>query len=364
MEMIFEVFEGQPIPLLPRHADGTERVPDGISYYTIEQMSVKSGRSADWLRRLWVATCSPLIEDEPETPPAAAATVATVPAANAAAIGAAPAVSPRAKYRWQLKLDLLKLMKYPHLSQEHFAQFVALCEECGLNPLWEEIFCEVAHDPRTELPQIRMIIGLVGYRRLAHETQGYAGCDEAKFEYGEDARIPLKCTVTVHRLAGERRYPYTGTALWDEHYKGESAQENDVVKEKPHACLESRAEIAALRKAFPERFGRLYLPGECTPSAEDDPGEGNRRPAPKDRLIRNPAELVSDDTPKTWKYFNLDLERLGIFDKSKIDNIIGYFEARYPRLRQRSEEQFYAVVMHVVSEDPAAWGAEVLETAS
>jgi hypothetical protein len=76
--MLFEFISGEPVARLPRAKDGTPRLPDGVTLFSIDQAAAKSGKSVDELRAVWAATFDELF-------PGAREIIAPAPTAGAAA---------------------------------------------------------------------------------------------------------------------------------------------------------------------------------------------------------------------------------------------------------------------------------------
>lgn len=122
-------------------------------------------------------------------------------------------------------------------------------------------------------------------RTTAARTGEYAGCDEAVF--GEEVTetftgifdddnngrqtktvkltFPSWCRVTVYRFVKGQRVPFPGPrVLWKEAYArvGKTDLPNDMWQKRAYGQLEKCAEVAALRKAFPEEVGNEYAAEE------------------------------------------------------------------------------------------------------
>jgi hypothetical protein len=114
-------------------------------------------------------------------------------------------------------------------------------------------------------------------RTRAAETGEYAGSDDPRYWYLGDlaaaaisaAAVPAAATVTVYRLVGARRYPFTATARWSE-FKPADGQ--DVMwRRMPHQMIGKCAEGQALRKAFPKQLAGLYAAEEMAAIDDHDP---------------------------------------------------------------------------------------------
>src|SRR4051812_16714056 len=67
--MLFEAIDGDPVPLLPYAADGSPRVPDGISLFTLAQAVKHFGKSEQSLRDRWNAVWAGYVPDDVDAVP-------------------------------------------------------------------------------------------------------------------------------------------------------------------------------------------------------------------------------------------------------------------------------------------------------
>lgn len=104
-----------------------------------------------------------------------------------------------------------------------------------------------------------IVVGINGYRAQADSSGVYAGSDDPVFEYedvGQPKRAPSKATVTVWKIVGGQRVPFTASTRWEEFYPGDG-KVGEQYRKRPHNQLAVRAESHALRKGFPYQTGRL-----------------------------------------------------------------------------------------------------------
>ena len=112
------------------------------------------------------------------------------------------------------------------------------------------------------------VVGIDYLRTRAADTGEMAGSDDAVFD--KDART---ATVTVYRLTRGVRYPYTATARYNEYVPAPG--QDHVWKKMPHTMLAKCSEAAALRKAFPQQLGGLYVKEELEQARPDFTTEAN-----------------------------------------------------------------------------------------
>jgi hypothetical protein len=103
-------------------------------------------------------------------------------------------------------------------------------------------------------------------RGRAHDTGEMAGSDDVVFD--KDART---ATVTVYRLTRGTRYAYSATARYGEYVPdpGPNGRGDVMWKRMPHVMLGKCAEALALRKAFPQQLGGLYVKEELEQARPD-----------------------------------------------------------------------------------------------
>lgn len=141
--------------------------------------------------------------------------------------------------------------------------FAKICKERGLSPFSKEIYLvEYAGKYST-------IVGINGFRRLAVDTNEFAGCDDAKYDLKSDGsfktaadltiegKIPTSCTTTVYRIVQGHRVSYTHTALFKEFSTGKQKWVS-----MPFQMIAKVAEAFALRKGFSDRLNGLNIQEE------------------------------------------------------------------------------------------------------
>lgn len=106
-------------------------------------------------------------------------------------------------------------------------------------------------------------VGIDGFRSSAEETDQYRGSDEP--EYGPMVEKPWPhpewAKVTVHRQYPDGTWLHqSATAYFDEFLPGQG--QDFQWKKMPRVMLAKCAEAAAFRKAFPKRFGQVYVTEE------------------------------------------------------------------------------------------------------
>ena len=129
--------------------------------------------------------------------------------------------------------------------------FARVCKETSLSPFKRQIYI-IRRGSKFTLQT-----GIDGFRVIAESTGQYAGSDDTVFD-NEDR--PQKGTVTIWKMVGSERCPFTATARWEQYYPGDA--QGFMWKKMPHLMLGKCAEALALRKAFPGKLGGLYTTEE------------------------------------------------------------------------------------------------------
>lgn len=152
--------------------------------------------------------------------------------------------------------------------------FAQICKERGLSPFSKEIHL-VGYGNNYSV-----IVGINGFRKIAAETGQLAGVDDAKFNLTSDGKyftaaelkaqnkLPISATVTVYRLMGGVRCPFTHTAIFSEFSSGKQKWQS-----MPFQMIAKVAEAFALRKGFSDRLTGLDVDAEG--AAYQDAQAGN-----------------------------------------------------------------------------------------
>lgn len=202
------------------------------------------------------------------------------------------------------RLDLWKKTVARGASDLEFETFVQAAQRSGLDPVLKQIYAVFrgAGDKRTMTIQV----GIDGYRLMADRTGSYAGSDDAVYEEGEPVNgkpRPAKATVTVWRIVGGVRCPFTASARWSEY-----ASDTGLWGRMPYLMLGKCAEALALRKAFPAELSGIYTREEMDQAAHDGPvidgatGEIINE-APVSRAVSRPT-VVTEIDPRAEAWSN------------------------------------------------------------
>lgn len=163
----------------------------------------------------------------------------------------------------QSRLDFIK-KNFCGDAPEHLAEvFLQLCKRRNLSPEARHIYLvpRYANGQKTWVPQT----SIDGYRLIADRTGKYAGTDEPQYTYNEAGTL-ASASVTVYKIVGGTRCPFTAVAHWSEFYPGD--KQGHMWNKMPHVMLAKVAEGQALRKAFPEDLSGVYTDEEMAQAGE------------------------------------------------------------------------------------------------
>ena len=157
--------------------------------------------------------------------------------------------------------------------------FAHACRQHNLSPFKKEIYL-VKYNTK-QGPQYHTIVGIDGFRVKAARTGQHAGCDDAKYDMQSNGnhqtaamvkasgKLPVSCTITVYRIIGGQRCPFTATCLFDEYYPAVSAaalkgergfSKADVM---PFNMIHKCTEAKALKMAFSDELAGLHIEEEA-----------------------------------------------------------------------------------------------------
>ena len=159
------------------------------------------------------------------------------------------------KYIPENEADEIKLFKSTYgkdLSDLELALFFTHARKVGLDPLKSQIYCIKRGG------KITLQTSIDGFRAIASRSGSHAGTDEIEFTYNGTTLVEAKCTVW--KIVQGHRVAFIGKAKWVEFYPGEKM--GHMWNKLPNIMLGKVAETQALRRAFPEDLGQLYVPEE------------------------------------------------------------------------------------------------------
>ncbi len=145
-------------------------------------------------------------------------------------------------------------------SPQEFEVLLEISRARNLNPLLRQVHYVSRKDKKLNKEVWSVQISIDGLRAVAERTRQYDGQDEPEFEHNAEGLIVL-ARVKVYKKGISR--PFVGVARWDEYvqttYEGAPTK---FWKDMPYTMLGKCAEALAIRKAFPEDSGGLYVAEE------------------------------------------------------------------------------------------------------
>ncbi len=192
------------------------------------------------------------------------------------------------------QVSLIKRTVAAGTTNDELKLFLYQCQRTGLDPLAKQIYCIVRGQGERRKATIQTAID--GYRLIADRTGIYCGNDDAVFEI-ENNR-PVAATVTVWKLVGGIRCPFTASARFNE-YRPEKYGNNtrpDMWDKMPFVMLGKVAEALALRKAFPADLSGVYTQEEMAQAIP--PGSHEEAAAGPEPTSVRPSENQPPPTPE------------------------------------------------------------------
>lgn len=192
------------------------------------------------------------------------------------------------------QIDLLKRTICKDASDDELKLFLHVVKRSGLDPFARQIHAVKRWNDKANRFDMMIQTGIDGFRLTAERTGAYAGSDDAVFD---DEKEPGKATVTVYKMVGGARCPFTATARWAEYFPGD--KQGFMWRKMPCVMLAKCAEALALRKAFPAELSAVYSPEELERSGVEDLSRGPGRilpgePGPEDGCAFNDDEYKID----------------------------------------------------------------------
>lgn len=206
--------------------------------------------------------------------------------------------APEERYFTEEQMKLLSDHIMKGATPIELQYFGEVCKRVGLDPFKKQIHAVQRWDNDLKRYVWSYQTGIDGYRSIAASTGCFAGCDEPQFiPADESAPNPRKATITVWKLVGGMRVPFTASARWEEYVQvKKDGTPNSMWRKMPYSQLGKCAEALALRKAFPERIDASVLTDIEMEQADSEAELGQQvkgRPAPQFDLESKPFDQQS-----------------------------------------------------------------------
>lgn len=254
------------------------------------------------------------------------------------------------------QVALIKRTVAKDCNDQEYNLFLEMAKARGLNPLMRHVFAQVYNKevkldkqgkpyPNQKERQLVIVVSREGQRALAERTKAYRPDERApRFEQDDalkSATNPaglISAEVSVYKHSHGEWFPVTEVAYWEEYApiveawegKGENRKPTgtfelqkgkDTWRKMPRVMLAKVAEMAALRKAFPDDFGGLYAEAEMDRGEVLDltPSEWAEKAEQEDRIAKlgGPNQLIIDwmdgnqlDTVPAGQFFDRAIQYL------------------------------------------------------
>lgn len=145
-------------------------------------------------------------------------------------------------------------------SEKEFQVLMEVAKVRRLNPLLRQVHFVKRRDYQRDKDIWSVQVSVDGLRAIAERTGKYDGQDEPEYERDKEGLI-IACRVKVYRKDWTR--PAIGVAYWSEYVQ--TKKDGSPTKfwaDMPHVMIAKCAEAIAMRKAFPEDMGGLYVDEE------------------------------------------------------------------------------------------------------
>jgi phage recombination protein Bet len=207
------------------------------------------------------------------------------------------------------QVQLIKSLIAPKATDDELLLFLHYCTKTKLDPLARQIYCihrrvkVKKQDDRGRWYddfEERMTIqtSIDGFRVIAERTGQYGGVSEPEFFYDEKGIMDY-CRIIVYRWRGDVRYEAAvAVAYWAEYAAMYDGQPTGMWAKMPHGQISKVTEALALRKAFPQDLGGMYIEEEMDQA--DNTEQEQPKPAETVQAPPPPAAVTTGDDKIVW----------------------------------------------------------------
>lgn len=330
MQMLFEIVDHIPAPVLPVDRNNRHRTADGDKCFDVDQATAATGIPPASLKRLWLTVWAD-----------------AVPAPDASALPSAV----RSEQVEGLQRRALRCIDFAHLSDDDYTYVDDFCQHHGLSLWSRHVYALYEWDDAAGSNLARVRLSIDGMRAIAMQTGEHAGFKAAEFEMGSHPRFPVKASVIAYRRIEGKKVAFDGIAYWDDYRP--DAVEDSFWERMPHVMLEKVAEAIALRRAYPMQLANLYTIEE-TDRMRRRPAL--RRPGRPSAAPPHARDVEPDEL--TPMQFGLRLIDFGFQDQGKRNNLLAVMHAKFGRMAETDPQRFYRAVLDCLSREPHAYGAQ------
>jgi hypothetical protein len=169
-------------------------------------------------------------------------------------------------------------------------------------------------------------VGIHGLEKKAASSGLFAGVDVPKFnmtssgqwmsmaEVAASKKLPISCSVTVYKLMGGTRVPFTAEVLWSEY----GNEKNPNWSSRPMHMLTKVAKSHALRMAFPNETHGLHVEEEMAAMNDETPVSIDISSTPKGK---EQSQNVAPIDPAVVKSISNKIAELLITDAAPEDRL-------------------------------------------
>lgn len=191
--------------------------------------------------------------------------------------------------KWEEHIDLIRRTVAQGATPDELRLFLYTARRAGLDPLAKQIY----YIRRKGRGTVQVAID--GLRLIADRTSRYAGGDAAEFLGTTEEGFPQIARVTIYKMVGGVRCPFSASARWQEYYPGD--EQGFTWRKMPHTMLAKCAEALALRRAFPADLSGLYVHEEMAQAGVAMPTMVDPSPQPQPDPTPDPTPQP-DETPE------------------------------------------------------------------
>lgn len=189
--------------------------------------------------------------------------------------------------------------------------FFQVAERLKMDPFKRQIHAMKRYDGTLQREVLQFMVSIEGLRSIAARCKtddgkdAYAGSSKPLFTYKPDGTLNTAEVTILKIVQGEPR-EFTAEVFYDECVQTRNVYEgfgnnrrkigeepNSMWQKRPHGQLGKCAEAAALRKAFPEETGGVYIEEEL-PDREDNDKLKPVTPKPQAEGMRQEPEPKSE----------------------------------------------------------------------
>lgn len=246
------------------------------------------------------------------------------------------------------QVELIKRTIAKDASDDELRMFIQVCKGAQLNPFMKQVHLIPRWDSKNGIEVRTIQVSIDGFRAIAESSGQYAGNDDAVFDGDVDVKFnktdketkkkveqsvtaPQKATVTVYKVIGGQRYPFTATARWSEYYPGPLLGFQWHIR--PFLMLGKCAEALALRKAFPKLLSGMYAQEEMEKGSEEVSDEQK-----SEAKFKKLVESIKQLSLKELTEYKDKMVKSDKYNQKQKDEFMKIADARIAELSKKPEK--------------------------